>query len=167
MKIELIWTSNFVKQRYTDYIKASIRNSLKYVSYKHRKTLVADLKPIYSACSEEQAMQALESFESKWNKQYPQITKSWYKNWDNLMVFISYPPEIKRVIYTTNAIESVNSQLRKVIRNKKVFPNDMAVFKIFYLAIENITKKWTMPIQNWNTAIAHFMIKFEDRINLN
>ncbi|WP_425383086.1 IS256 family transposase [Spiroplasma endosymbiont of Melieria omissa] len=144
-----------------------IRNSLKYVSYKHRKTLVADLKPIYSACSEEQAMQALESFESKWNKQYPQITKSWYKNWDNLMVFISYPPEIKRVIYTTNAIESVNSQLRKVIRNKKVFPNDMAVFKIFYLAIENITKKWTMPIQNWNTAIAHFMIKFEDRINLN
>ncbi len=144
-----------------------IRNSLKYVSYKHRKALVADLKPIYSACSEEQAMQALESFENKWNKQYPQITKSWYKNWDNLMVFISYPPEIKRVIYTTNAIESVNSQLRKVIRNKKVFPNDMAVFKIFYLAIENITKKWTMPIQNWNTAIAHFMIKFEDRINLN
>nr|WP_281747896.1 IS256 family transposase [Spiroplasma ixodetis] len=144
-----------------------IRNSLKYVSYKHRKGLVADLKPIYSACSEEQAMQALESFESKWNKQYPQITKSWYKNWDNLMVFISYPVEIKRVIYTTNAIESVNSQLRKIIRNKKVFPNDMAVFKIFYLAIENITKKWTLPIQNWNTAIAHFMIKFEDRINLN
>ncbi len=144
-----------------------IRNSLKYVSYKHRKGLVADLKPIYSACSEEQAMQALESFESKWNKQYSQITKSWYKNWDNLMVFISYPVEIKRVIYTTNAIESVNSQLRKIIRNKKVFPNDMAVFKIFYLAIENITKKWTLPIQNWNTAIAHFMIKFEDRINLN
>ncbi len=83
------------------------------------------------------------------------------------MVFISYPVEIKRVIYTTNAIESVNSQLRKVIRNKKVFPNDMAVFKIFYLAIENITKKWTIPIQNWNTTIAHFMIKFEDRINLN
>ncbi|BET39561.1 IS256 family transposase [Spiroplasma ixodetis] len=144
-----------------------IRNSLKYVSYKHRKSLVTDLKPIYSACSEEQSMQALESFESKWNKQYPQIAKSWYKNWDNLMVFISYPAEIKRVIYTTNAIESVNSQLRKVIRNKKVFPNDMAVFKIFYLAIENITKKWTLPIQNWNTAIAHFMIKFKDRINLN
>ncbi|WP_233215009.1 IS256 family transposase, partial [Spiroplasma endosymbiont of Danaus chrysippus] len=144
-----------------------IRNSLKYVSYKHRKSLVIDLKPIYTACSEEQAMQALESFESKWNKQYPQIAKSWYKNWENLMVFISYPAEIKRVIYTTNAIESVNSQLRKVIRNKKVFPNDMAVFKIFYLAIENITKKWTLPIQNWNTAIAHFMIKFEDRINLN
>ncbi|BET38966.1 IS256 family transposase [Spiroplasma ixodetis] len=144
-----------------------IRNSLKYVSYKHRKSLVTDLKPIYSACGEEQAMQALESFESKWNKQYPQIAKSWYKNWDNLMVFISYHAEIKRVIYTTNAIESVNIQLRKVIRNKKVFTNDMAVFKIFYLVIENITKKWTMPIQNWNTAIAHFMIKFEDRINLN
>ncbi|BET38431.1 IS256-like element ISSoEn2 family transposase [Spiroplasma ixodetis] len=159
--------SVYPKNEHQLCIVHQIRNSLKYVSYKHRKSLVTDLKPIYSACSEEQAMQALESFESKWNKQYPQIAKSWYKNWDNLMFFISYPAEIKRVIYTTNAIESVNSQLRKVIRNKKFFPNDMAVFKIFYLAIENITKKWTMPIQNWNTAIAHFIIKFEDRINLN
>ncbi|WP_425377585.1 IS256 family transposase [Spiroplasma endosymbiont of Aleiodes alternator] len=159
--------SVYLKTEHQLCIVHQIRNSLKYVSYKHRKSLVADLKPIYTACSEEQAMQVLESFENKWNKQYPQIAKSWYKNWDNLIVFISYPAEIKRVIYTTNAIESVNSQLRKFIRNKKVFPNDMAVFKIFYLAIENITKKWTMPIQNWNTAIAHFMIKFEDRINLN
>lgn len=144
-----------------------IRNSLKFVSYKHRKELVSDLKPIYSASSEEQAKQCLESFETKWNKQYPQIAKSWHKNWENLMIFISYPSAIKRVIYTTNAVESVNSQFRKVIRNKKVFPNDMSVFKIFYLAIESMTKKWTMPIQNWNEAIAHFMIKFEDRINLN
>lgn len=143
-----------------------IRNSLKFVSYKHRKELVADLKPIYTAANEEQALSSLVSFETKWNKQYPQIAKSWHKNWENLMIFISYPPAIRKVIYTTNAVESVNSQLRKVTRNKKVFPNDMSVFKIFYLAIEAMTKKWTMPIQNWCEAFAHFMIKFEDRINL-
>lgn len=141
-----------------------IRNSLKYVSYKDRKKLVADLKPIYTACTEEEAHLALEFFDSKWSKQYPQIAKSWYSNLDNLMIFLQYPESIRKVIYTTNAVESVNSQLRKVTRNKRVFPNDESVFKILYLTIDYITRKWSMPIQNWNEAMAHFLIKFEGRI---
>jgi transposase-like protein len=142
-----------------------IRNSLKYVSYKDRKQLAGDLKPIYTAVTEEQAHLALVSFEEKWNKQYPQIAKSWYNNWNNLMIFLGYPEAIRKVIYTTNSVESVNSQLRKVTNNKRVFPSDNAVFKSLYLAIDYMTKKWTMPIQNWNEAMAHLMIKFGDRIN--
>lgn len=141
-----------------------IRNSLKYVSYKDRKEVVSDLKPIYTAATEEEAQIALEYFEEKWKKCYPQIAKSWYNNWDNLMIFLGYPESIRKVIYTTNAVESANSQLRKVTKNKRVFPNDNAVFKTLYLAIEYMTKKWTMPIPNWNAAMAHFLIKFEGRI---
>jgi len=141
-----------------------IRNSIKYVSYKDRKKLAQDLKPIYTATTEEEAHLALESFDSKWSKQYPQIAKSWYSNWDNLMIFLGYPEEIRKVIYTTNAVESVNSQLRRVTKNKRVFPNDESVFKILYLTIEYITRKWTMPIRDWNVAMAHFMIKFDGRI---
>lgn len=141
-----------------------IRNSMKYVSYKDRKQIASDLKPIYTANTEEEAHLALESFDSKWSRQYPQIAKSWYANWDNLMIFLQYPEEIRRVIYTTNSVESVNSQLRRVTKNKRVFPNDESVFKILYLTIEYITRKWTMPIQNWNVAMAHFMIKFDGRI---
>ena len=141
-----------------------LRNSFKYVSYKDRKLLAADLKPIYSATTEDQALIALETFASKWDKQYPQIAKSWYANWTSLIVFLQYPGAMRRVIYTTNAIESVNSQFRRVTKNKRVFPNDLAVFKTLYLTINYITKKWTMPIANWNEAMAHFLIKFENRI---
>ena len=141
-----------------------IRNSLKFVSYKDRKKLAADLKPIYQAITEEEAQEALESFEAKWGKNYPQIAKSWYNNWDNLMIFLQYPEAIRRIIYTTNAIESLNSQLRKVTKNKRVFPSDESVFKTLYLTINYITAKWIMPIQNWNEAMAHFLIKFEGRI---
>lgn len=141
-----------------------IRNSLKFVSYKDRKKLAADLKPIYQAITEEEAQEALESFEAKWGKNYPQIAKSWYNNWDNLMIFLQYPEAIRRIIYTTNAIESLNNQLRKVTKNKRVFPSDESVFKTLYLTINYITAKWTMPIQNWNEAMAHFLIKFENRI---
>ena len=141
-----------------------IRNSLRYVSYKDRKELVSDLKPIYQASTEEEALLALESFAEKWDKRYPQISKSWYHNWANLVIFMQYPPSIKKIIYTTNAIESLNSQLRKVTNNKRVFPNDDSVFKTLYLTIDYITAKWNMPIQNWNEAMAHFLIKFEDRI---
>ncbi len=144
-----------------------IRNSLKYVSYKDRKKLAADLKPIYQAITEEEAQEALEYFEEKWGKQYPQIAKSWYNNWDNLVLFLQYPEAIRRIIYTTNSIESLNSQLRKVTNNKRVFPSDDSVFKTLYLTIEYITAKWTMPIQNWNEAMAHFLIKFDDRIQNN
>lgn len=141
-----------------------IRNSLRFVSYKDRKELVADLKPIYAAATEDNGLEALGDFAKKWDSQYPYIAKSWYSNWDNLAVFFQYPPEIRRVIYTTNAIESLNSQLRKVTKSKRSFPSDDAVFKTLYLAIDYITRKWTMPIQNWGTAMAHFMIKFDGRI---
>ncbi|WP_341791240.1 IS256 family transposase [Rickettsia endosymbiont of Gonocerus acuteangulatus] len=154
----------FPKTEHQLCIVHQIRNSLKYVSYKDRKELAADLKPIYTASTEEEAHLALESFEAKWSKQYPQIAKSWYVHWENLMVFLGYPEAIRKVIYTTNSVESVNSQLRKVTKNKRVFPNDNAVFKTLYLAIDYMTKKWAMPIPNWNAAMAHFLIKFEGRI---
>ena len=144
-----------------------IRNSLKFVSYKDRKELAGDLKPIYQAVTEDEAQSALEYFEEKWGKQYPQIAKSWYNHWDNLMIFLQYPEAIRRIIYTTNSIESLNNQLRKVTKNKRVFPSDESVFKTLYLTIEYITRKWSMPIQNWNEAMAHFLIKFEDRIQIN
>ena len=155
----------FPKTEHQLCIVHQIRNSLKYVSYKHRKTLVADLKLIYTAVTEESALTALELFTQKWEKQYPHIAKSWYANWNNLVIFLQYPKEIRRIIYTTNAIESLNSQLRKVTKNKRVFPSDDAVFKTLFLAIGYITKKWTMPIRNWSDAMPYFMIKFEDRIN--
>jgi len=141
-----------------------IRNSLKFVSYKDRKELVADLKPIYQAATEDEAQEALDAFDTKWSKQYPQIAKSWYNNWENLIIFLQYPKAIRRIIYTTNAIESLNSQLRKVTKNKRVFPSDESVFKTLYLTINYITAKWTMPIRDWNEAMAHFLIKFDDRI---
>ena len=144
-----------------------IRNSLKFVSYKDRKELVGDLKPIYQAPTEEAAHMALEVFDSKWSKQYPQIAKSWYSNWENLVLFLQYPEAIRKIIYTTNSIESFNSQLRKVTKNKRVFPSDESVFKTLYLTINYITAKWTMPIRDWNEAMAHFLIKFEDRIQNN
>ena len=140
---------------------------LKYVSYKDRKELVADLRPIYQASTEDAAHTALESFNSKWSKQYPQIAKSWYNHWKNRVLFLQYPESIRKIIYTTNAIESLNSQLRRVTKNKRVFPSDELVFKTLYLTINYITAKWTMPIQNWGEAMAHFLIKFEDRIHNN
>lgn len=141
-----------------------IRNSLRYVSYKDRKQVAADLKPIYQAITEDQAITALESFEQKWQSKYPQIAKSWYNNWPGLVGFLEYPQMIRKIIYTTNMLESLNSQLRKVTNNKRVFPSDEAVFKSLFLTIQYIVKKWTAPIQNWNEAMAHFMIKFEGRI---
>lgn len=141
-----------------------IRNSLKFVSYKHKKEVISDLKLIYQAVNEEQALIGLDSFSKKWDKHYPYIAKSWTCNWANLVIFLEYPAQIRKVIYTTNAIESLNSQLRKVTKNKRIFPSDDAVYKTLFLAIEYISKKWTMPIRNWNEAMAYFLIKFEDRI---
>lgn len=141
-----------------------IRNSLSYVSYKDRKELAADLKLVYSSITEDEALTALSDFDRKWGKQYPHIAKSWQNNWQNLINFLQYPEVIRRIIYTTNAIEGLNSQLRKVTNNKRVFPNDDSVFKTLYLTIDYITRKWTMPIQNWGEAMAHFLIKFDGRI---
>ena len=141
-----------------------IRNSLAYVSYKDRKKVAADLKLVYGSVTEDEALSALSDFDLKWGKQYPHIAKSWQNNWENLVVFLQYPEVIRRIIYTTNAIEGLNSQLRKVTNNKRVFPSDDSVFKTLYLTIDYITRKWSMPIQNWGEAMAHFLIKFEGRI---
>ena len=158
--------ASFPRTEHQLCIVHQIRNSLKYVSYKDRKSLAADLKSIYTASTEEEAMSALEDFGQKWDHKYPQISKSWLDHWSNLVIFLQYPEAIRRIIYTTNSIESLNSQLRKVTRNKRIFPSDDAVFKSLYLTIQYITRKWNVPIQNWSEAIAHFLIKFEGRIKI-
>ena len=141
-----------------------VRNSMQYVSWKDRKKLVTDLKCIYQAVTEEQALDALTALEQKWDGRYPMIAKSWRNNWTRLSPFFVYPTEIRRAIYTTNAIESLNNSLRKVTKNRGAFPNDEAAIKLLYMALRNIMKKWTMPIRGWGTAINQMSIIFENRI---
>jgi putative transposase len=141
-----------------------VRYSLNYVSWKLRKEIAAGLRAIYAATTAEEAEQQLDAFEQKWGKDYPSIVKSWRNNWARIIPFFDYPPEIRRVIYTTNAIESVNMSLRKVTKNRGSFPSDEALLKLFYLALNNISKKWTMPIRDWKAALNRFTIQFEDRM---
>lgn len=143
-----------------------VRNSTKYVSYKERKILCADLKTIYQAPDEKQALQALDQFTKKWDTKYPMIAKSWKKNWDKIIPMFLFPDEIRRSIYTTNAIESVNMNLRKASRNHRIFPDDESAIKVMYLAVQNISKKWTMPIRNWGVAFNWFAIEFKGRLPL-
>lgn len=142
-----------------------IRNSLKYVSWKDYKAVTADFKRIYQSNTEEQALAELDRFAQTWQLQYPQIAKSWTTHWVNLRTLFDYPPEIRKAIYTTNAIESLNSVIRTATRCRKLFPNDTAALKVIYLAIHQASKKWTMPIQNWRMALNRFDIEFGDRIN--
>ena len=137
-----------------------------YVSYKDRKELAADLKSIYTAANAEEAEINRDIMAEKWDKIYPVVSKSWKNRWANIIPFFEYPAEIRRVIYTTNTIESMNMTLRKITRNHRIFPNDEAVFKVIYLALQNITKKWTMPISNWQQALNRFAIEFPDRFPL-
>lgn len=141
-----------------------VRYSLSYVSWKERKAVATDLKAIYRSATVSEAEQALENFTEKWDRKYPSISKSWRVHWSDLITFFDYPPEIRKVIYTTNAIEGVNRSLRKVSKNRGVFPHSQSVFKLYYLALERIAKKWTMPIQNWNQALNCFAIEFEERM---
>lgn len=143
-----------------------VRNSLKYVSYKHRKEVAADLKQIYRSATEEKALVALEEFATKWDKKYPTISKSWYQKWDKLNLIFDFPEDIRKVIYTTNAIESVNMGIRKVIKNKRVFPTEDSMFKMLYLAIKRLSRKWTMSIRDWKGALNQMTIKYEGRIEL-
>jgi len=144
-----------------------VRNSLKYVSWKQRKEMADDLKTIYRASTAEEARENLEVFAQKWDKTHPTVSRSWSNNWERLTPFFGYPEGIRRAIYTTNAIESLNMSLRKVTKTRGSFPNDDAIFKILYLALKNASKKWTMPIQNWKEAMNHFAILFEDRMIYN
>lgn len=141
-----------------------VRNSLKYVSWKDRRALAKDLKEVYRAATVELAEDALSNFSKKWDGKYPMITKSWKNNWAGIIPFFAYDKDIRKAIYTTNAIESLNMTLRKVIKNRASFPNDEAVEKLLYLALQNISKKWTMTIRDWGMAINKFAILFGDRV---
>jgi transposase-like protein len=141
-----------------------VRNSLKYVSYKVRKELAKDLKMIYQSVNAEMAEKNLNDFAQKWDNKYPMISKSWKSNWDKVIPFLGFPDDIRRVIYTTNAIESLNMTLRKVIKNRASFPTDEAVFKLLYLSLQRISKKWTMPIKEWGCALNQFAILYKERV---
>jgi putative transposase len=140
-----------------------IRNCLRYVPWKDAKAVAADLKPIYQAATLQEAEMALDAFSAKWDDLYPAISQIWIRHWQNIIPIFDYPMEIRRVIYTTNAIESLNRSLRKVIKTKAVFPDEESVFKLMYLAMSNIAKRWNRPIKDWKAALSHFAILFPGR----
>ena len=141
-----------------------VRNSLRYVSWKDYKAVTADLKSIYKSATEAEASRELERFAEKWDEKYPQIAKSWRTHWANLITIFDYPEDIRKAIYTTNAIESLNSVIRKATKKRKVFPNDDAALKVVFLATQAASKKWTMPIKNWKPAMNRFAIEFAEQL---
>jgi len=142
-----------------------VRNSLKFVPWKDYKAVTADLKRIYQSTTEQEASLELDQFADRWDDKYPQISRSWRTHWHNLITLFDYPEDIRKVIYTTNAIESLNSVIRKSVKTRKLFPNDQAAMKVVYLAIQAASKKWTMPIRNWKPALNRFIIEFEEQIS--
>ena len=154
----------FPKTEIQNCIIHQIRNSSKYVSYKDLKALMADLKAVYAAVDEDAALMALDTFSEHWDKKYPTISQSWRANWANLSTYFKFPQELRRLIYTTNAIEGFNRQLRKVTKAKSVFPTDESLFKMLYLAMMDITKKWTGRRQDWSMIHAQLTVYFEDRM---
>jgi putative transposase len=141
-----------------------MRNSLAFVSWKDRKAIAAGLKTVYQSITVAEAEQELDVFARQWDKQYPSISASWRRHWVNLIAFFDYPDEIRKVIYTTNAIESLNSVIRKATERRKLFPSDQSAMKVVYLAIEQAAKRWSMPIHNWKPALNQFMMLYEDRL---
>jgi len=141
-----------------------VRYSLNFVGWKQRKEVASDLKTIYTSATDTEAEMRLAEFAAKWDAKFPMISRSWRSNWARVIPFFAHPPEIRRVIYTTNAIESLNMSLRKVTKTRSSFPNDEAVLKLLYLALRNIAKKWTMPIHDWKAALNRFAIIYEDRM---
>ena len=141
-----------------------IRNSIRYVASKNQKEFMKDLKQIYQAVSKEAAEEALIQLEDKWGKKYPIVIQSWKNKWENLSSYFKYPEDIKRIIYTTNIIESVHRQFRKLTKTKGAFPNENSLLKLLYMGIQNASKKWTMPIRNWSLTISQLSIFFEGRI---
>ncbi|WP_127576063.1 IS256 family transposase [Paenibacillus barengoltzii] len=142
-----------------------IRNSTRYVSYKDLKKVTADLKPIYKAATEEGALLEMDRFEEVWGAKYPLIVRSWRNNWEELSTFFKYPPEIRKLIYTTNMIESYHRQLRKVTKGKSIFPTDEALLKMLYLATMDVTRKWTGRVQNWGQMLLQLSVFFPDRVS--
>lgn len=154
----------FPKTDIQNCIIHQLRNSSKYVSYKDIKALMADLKKVYTAVDEEAALNALDEFAAVWDSKYPRISKSWYDNWANLSTYFKFPQELRKLIYTTNTIEGFNRQLKKVTKSKSVFPTDDSLFKMLYLAMTDITKKWTGRRQDWSRIYAQLVIYYADRI---
>ncbi len=142
-----------------------IRNSIRYVASKNHKEFMNDLKPVYQAVSKEVAEDALLALDEKWGKLYPIVLQSWNNKWENLSVYFKYPPEIRKVIYTTNIIESVHRQFRKLTKTKGAFPNENSLLKLLYMGIQNATKKWNMPMWNWNLTLSQLAIFFEGRLD--
>mgnify|MGYP001172886240 CR=1 FL=1 len=143
-----------------------LRNSMKYVSNKEQKPVLADLKKVYQALTLEEAELAFEEFKDKWGKKHPIIVRSWEQHWLELTTYFAYPYSVRRLIYTTNTIEGFHRQLRKVTKTKTAYPTDDALRKIIYLAIQDISKKWTMPLREWKECISHLAIYFGDRFSL-
>ena len=142
-----------------------IRNSLRYVGSKHHKAFLVDLKRVYQALNKEAAESALDELEAIWGEKYPIVIQSWRKKWDNLSIYFRYPEAIRKVIYTTNSVEAVHRQFRKLTKTKGGFPNDNSLLKLLYLGIQNASKKWTMPIRNWNLTLSQLSIFFEGRLD--
>ena len=141
-----------------------VRNAMKYVVWKDYKALSADLKQIYQSATEDEALLALERFAERWDHKYPHISRTWRQHWQHLSTLFRYPDDIRKAIYTTNAVESLNSVIRKAVKKRKLFPSDDSARKVVYLAIMDASKKWTMPIRNWKGALNRFIIEFEDRL---
>lgn len=158
--------STFPKTEVQSCIVHQIRNSLKYVASKDQKPFLKDLKEVYQATTKEQAEQQLEALEQKWGKKYPLVLNSWRNNWSKLSTYFKYDPSIRKMIYTTNAIEGFHRQVRKVTKTKGSFPSDMALLKLIYLAYKNIRKKWTAPLHNWSLTVSQLAIWFEGRLPL-
>lgn len=154
----------FPKTDIQNCIIHQLRNSSKYVSYKDIKKLMADLKAVYAASDEQSAPAALDEFEENWGKKYPKIAPSWRKNWANLSTYFKFPQEVRRLIYTTNTIEGFNRQLRKVTKSKSVFPTDDSLLKMLYLAMMDITKKWTGRRMDWSMIHAQLTVYYGDRM---
>lgn len=159
--------ASFPKTKVQLCIVHMVRNSLRYVPAKDMKAVAKDLKAIYRSRNATEAAAALDAFATTWSEKYPNIEKSWRRHWDNLITMFDYPDEIRKIFYTTNAIESLNSVIRKAIRNRKIFPNDQSALKIVYLAIINASKKWTMPLRDWKPAMNRFAIEYGDRFEIN
>ncbi len=156
--------ATFTETKIQLYIVHMVRNSLKFVPWKDYKEVTTDLKSIYQSITGNWAKLERDHFSDKWDDKYPQISRSWRANWENLNTLFDYPADIRKVIYTTNAIESLNSVIRKSVKTRKVFPSDDAAFKVVYLAIQAASKRWTMPIRDWKPALNRFIIEFEEQV---
>lgn len=157
-------TAAFPKTEYQRCIVHQVRNTMKYVADKDRKPFCADLKTIYQAPTEEKALDSLERVTEKWNEKYPNSMKSWKQNWDALSPIFKFSTEVRKVIYTTNVIESLNATYRKLNRQRSVFPSDSALLKALYLSTFEATKKWSLPLRNWGQVYGELSIMFEERL---